>query len=180
MWLPHRTSRETEIREMTVNPGEMIIFTNHCFHAGGANNTNEEQIRLFAYLVSNESHFPSGTVTTWDWEQISADPLITKPSNSYNALSKLTTDKYTRLTLRTGRIATSIAGLKQSIPTLTEGGGIPTLTDGKIMEYSWSRKAMVALATVEDELRSEGKLAGDEIQQSTPAINTDETEEVNI
>ena len=41
MWLPHRKSRETEIREMTVNPGEMIMFTNNCLHAGGPNNTNE-------------------------------------------------------------------------------------------------------------------------------------------
>ncbi len=29
----------------------------------------EEQTRLFAYLASNESHFPSGEVTTWDWQR---------------------------------------------------------------------------------------------------------------
>ncbi len=57
MWLPHRKSRETEIREMTVNPGEMIMFTNNCLHTGGPNNTNEGQTQLFAYLVSNMPHF---------------------------------------------------------------------------------------------------------------------------
>ena len=76
MWLSDRKSRETEIREMTVFPGQMIIFTNHCLHAGGKNNTNEDQTRLFAYLVSDVSHFPSGTVTTWDWQRHCEDPLI--------------------------------------------------------------------------------------------------------
>jgi hypothetical protein len=105
MWLPHRKSRESEIREMTVNPGEMIMFTNNCLHAGGANDTNEEQTRLFAYLVSDASHFPLGTVTTWDWQQHCADPSIAKPSNSYNTLINKATDMY-RLRLRTGRVAT--------------------------------------------------------------------------
>ena len=112
MWLPHITSRQTEISEMTVKAGEMIIFTNNCLHAGGANNTNEEQTRLFAYLASDESHFPSGTVTTWDWQQHSADPLITKPFNSYNALINLSTINHTRMKLGTGRFAT-IATLTQ-------------------------------------------------------------------
>ncbi len=37
MWLNDRTSRESDIRKMTVYPGEMIMFTNHCLHAGGNN-----------------------------------------------------------------------------------------------------------------------------------------------
>ena len=80
MWLNDRTSRESEIRKMTVYPGEMIMFTNHCLHAGGENSTNEEQTRLFAYLASDESHFPSGEVTTWDWQRGGNNPLISRPS----------------------------------------------------------------------------------------------------
>ena len=80
MWLNDRTLRELDIRNMTVYPREMIMFTNHCLHAGGENSTNEEQIRLFAYLVSDESHFPSGKVTTWDWQREDDNPLISKPS----------------------------------------------------------------------------------------------------
>jgi hypothetical protein len=80
-----------------------------------------------------------------------------------------------------------------SIPTLTEGGAIPTLTDGEKLADDdknqsihtltkakhLGRRAMVALATVEDELTDSDELAGDEIHQSTPAINTDETEKVS-
>jgi hypothetical protein len=84
MWLNDRTLRESKIRKMTVYPGEMIMFTNHCLHAGGENNTNEEQIRLFAYLASDESHFPSGEVTTWDWQRGDNNPLISKPSRNAN------------------------------------------------------------------------------------------------
>ena len=81
MYLNDRTSKESEIRETTVYPGEMVMFTNHCLHSGGKNNTDEEQIRLFAYLVSHESHFPPGEVTTWDWQRGDDDPLISKPSS---------------------------------------------------------------------------------------------------
>jgi hypothetical protein len=84
MWLNDRTSRESEIRKLTVYPGEMIMFTNHCLHAGGENSTNEEQTRLFAYLASDESHFPSGEVTTWDWQRGDNNPLISKPSRNTN------------------------------------------------------------------------------------------------
>ena len=104
MWLSDRKSRETEIREMTVFPGQMIIFTNHCLHAGGKNNTNEDQTRLFAYLVSDVSHFPSGTVTTWDWQRHCEDPLINKPSNSNNSLINMSRDKH-KFRLKTGRVA---------------------------------------------------------------------------
>jgi hypothetical protein len=104
MWLHDRKSRESEKRVMTVYPGEMIMFTNHCLHAGGENNTNEEQMRLFAYLVSNESHFPSGQVTTWDWNRGDDDPLIRKPSASFNTALSRNPDK-DQIRLKGGRVA---------------------------------------------------------------------------
>ncbi len=58
--------------EMTVYPGEMI------------------QTRLIAYLVSDVSHFPAGEVTTWNWQKHCKDPLIEKPSASFNTLSRKT------------------------------------------------------------------------------------------
>ena len=107
MWLNDRTSRESEIREMTVYPGEMIMFTNHCLHAGGENNTNEEQTRLFAYLASDESHFPSGNVTTWDWQRGANDPLISKPSSTANT-ALIRRPGTNQIRLITGRVATSV------------------------------------------------------------------------
>ena len=104
MWLNDRTSRESEIRKMTVYPGEMIMFTNHCLHAGGENDTNEEQTRLFAYLASDESHFPSGEVTTWDWERGNKNPLISKPSRIANT-ALVGTAGTNRIRLQRGRVA---------------------------------------------------------------------------
>jgi len=104
MWLNDRTSRESEIRNRTVNPGEMIMFTNHCLHAGGENSTKEEQIRLFAYLVSDESHFPSGKVTTWDWQREDDNPLISKPSSVTAIVRRPDTSQ---IRLRSGRVATN-------------------------------------------------------------------------
>jgi len=40
------------------------------------NNTNEEQTRLVAYLASDESHFTSGEVTTWDWQRMNLYQMI--------------------------------------------------------------------------------------------------------
>ena len=107
MWLNDRTSRESDIRKMTVYPGEMIMFTNHCLHAGGENNTNEEQTRLFAYLASDESHFPSGEVTTWDWQRGDNDPLISKPSSTANT-APIRRPGTNQIRLITGRVATSV------------------------------------------------------------------------
>jgi hypothetical protein len=104
MWLHDRKSRESEKRVMTVYPGEMIMFTNHCLHAGGENYTDVEQIRLFAYLVSNESHFPTGQVTTWDWHRGEDDPLISKPSASFNTALSRKPDM-DQIRLKGGRVA---------------------------------------------------------------------------
>jgi hypothetical protein len=109
MWLNDRTSRESEIRQMTVYPGEMIMFTNHCLHAGGENSTNEEQTRLFAYLASDKSHFPSGEVTTWDWQRGDNNPLISKPSrNAKTAIVRRPGTNQIRLI--SGRVA-SVGGV---------------------------------------------------------------------
>jgi len=104
MWLHDRTSRESEIRQTTVYLGEMIMFTNHCLHVGGENSTNEEQTRLFECLARDESHFPSGEVTTWDWESGDDNLLISKPSGSANtALVRCPGTKQIRL--KSGRVA---------------------------------------------------------------------------
>jgi len=112
MWLNDRTSRESDIRKMTVYPGEMIMFTNHCLHVGGENNTNEEQTRLFAYLASDESHFPSGKVTTWDWQREDNDPLISKPSSTANTALIRRPDT-NQIRLITGRVASVGRGTDQ-------------------------------------------------------------------
>ncbi len=52
------------IKQMTVNKGEAIAFTNKCFHAGGQNRSNKFLYRLFVHIVSDISDFPAGTLFT--------------------------------------------------------------------------------------------------------------------
>jgi hypothetical protein len=59
---------------------------------------------LFAYLVSNESHFLLGQVTTWDWNRGDDDPMIRKLSASFNTALSRKPDK-DQIRLNGGRVA---------------------------------------------------------------------------
>jgi len=41
-----------------VRAGEVICFTNHCLHAEGANNTEEDCYRVFAYMAQHQTDIP--------------------------------------------------------------------------------------------------------------------------
>jgi hypothetical protein len=42
------------------------MFTDGCLHAGGANDTNDDKLRLFAYMVSCPHHIQD-KVMYFDW-----------------------------------------------------------------------------------------------------------------
>ena len=56
-----------DIWTVHVQEGEMVMFTNACLHSGDANESNYFQLRLFAYLVSNEMDFPQNQVMLYNW-----------------------------------------------------------------------------------------------------------------
>jgi hypothetical protein len=68
MYLPDRCACETEIITQTIIPRQAVMFTNHCLHAGGANNTGKTCYRLFAYMASVKADIPEGRVFQHDWE----------------------------------------------------------------------------------------------------------------
>ena len=66
-YLPKDNMMRKEIQKICVRQGEMVMFTNACLHSGDTNESNEYQLRLFSYLVSNEKDFPQNRVTLFDW-----------------------------------------------------------------------------------------------------------------
>ncbi len=66
MFLQKLSDERKDIANMIVLPGKMIMFTDGCLHAGGANDTNDDKLRLFAYMVSCPHHVQD-EVTYFDW-----------------------------------------------------------------------------------------------------------------
>ena len=66
-FLPQKNGSKKTIVDRYVSPGEMILFTNNCYHAGGANNTENQCIRLFAYIVSDIKDFPDSSFRMKSW-----------------------------------------------------------------------------------------------------------------
>ena len=62
MYLPHRNASRDEIVTITVTPGQMIVFTNNCLHAGGSNKHNKIMIRVFGYMSAFVEDIPHGKV----------------------------------------------------------------------------------------------------------------------
>jgi hypothetical protein len=66
-YLPNKNMTRKDIWTVHVQEGEMVMFTNACLHSGDANESNYFQLRLFAYLVSNEMDFPQNQVMLYNW-----------------------------------------------------------------------------------------------------------------
>ena len=76
IYLPHLTLTRKDLVTLQVPAGHGIIFTNACLHSGGANDTNQTKLRLFAYMASDLSHIPHNTVTNYDWSSQSEDATL--------------------------------------------------------------------------------------------------------
>ena len=64
----------------TVRPGEMIVFTNSCLHAGGSNRNDKKSNRIFGYVCNNDSDIPMGKVFPQKWSSQDEDALIVEDS----------------------------------------------------------------------------------------------------
>ena len=67
IYLPHSTLPRKDIVSIKVPPGHAIFFTNACLHSGGPNFSQNNKIRLFAYMVSNRVHLPMNQVFNYEW-----------------------------------------------------------------------------------------------------------------
>ncbi len=65
-YLPSQEIKRKDIKRLNVNQGEMVMFTNTCFHSGDTNESDNYRLRLFGYLVSHEKDFPTNEVMLYD------------------------------------------------------------------------------------------------------------------
>jgi len=68
VYLQDRNHHREQLRIQKIYPLQMIVFTNYCLHAGGANPSNKECIRIFAYMVSNPAHLPINSISYYKWD----------------------------------------------------------------------------------------------------------------
>jgi len=87
MYLPHRNAKRCDIITDTVRPGEMIVFTNSCLHAGGSNRHDKRSNRIFGYVCNNDSDIPVGKVFPHKWSSQDEDALIVEDSGDERILS---------------------------------------------------------------------------------------------
>ena len=76
MWLPHRTAKRCDIVTETIKPGQMILFSNNCLHAGGANIHNKYCYRIFGYICANQFDITVGKVFPYKWSSQDDDAVI--------------------------------------------------------------------------------------------------------
>jgi hypothetical protein len=88
MWLPHRMAKRCDIVTETVRPGQMILFSNNCLHAGGSNKHNEYCFRIFGYICATESDIPLGKVFPYKWSSENEDAVVVEDDGNDNIVSE--------------------------------------------------------------------------------------------
>jgi len=73
--LPLSTLSRKEIIDINVPPAHAIFFPNSCLHSRGHNASTTDKIRLFAYMVSNQSHLPPNEFTKFNWSNYNEEDL---------------------------------------------------------------------------------------------------------
>lgn len=90
MYLPHRDARRCDIITETVRPGQMILFTNNCLHAGGSNKNNNTSLRIFGYVCATEKDIPVGKVFPYQWTSPNEDAVIVEDDDINDIVSEST------------------------------------------------------------------------------------------
>jgi hypothetical protein len=66
-FLPSQEMKRKDIKRLTVNQGEMVMFTNTCLHSSDTNKSDNYRLRLFGYMISHEEDFTENKVMLYDW-----------------------------------------------------------------------------------------------------------------
>jgi hypothetical protein len=73
VYLRDRNNRRRDITSQMIYPGQAMMFTNYCLHAGGASTLGKICYRLFAYMVSDRNDLPNGKVNHYKWHPTNDD-----------------------------------------------------------------------------------------------------------
>ena len=75
MYMMSRNDRRRDIINQLVYPGQAVMFTNYCLHAGGQSTSKKVCYRMFAYMVSDPNDLPDGQVYYYTWKSTNDDEL---------------------------------------------------------------------------------------------------------
>ena len=98
MYLPHRDARRCDIITETVRPGQMILFTNNCLHAGGSNKNNNTSLRIFGYVCADKDDIPVGKVFPYKWNSPHKNAVVVEDDDINNIVSESTRGRLRRNT----------------------------------------------------------------------------------
>jgi hypothetical protein len=75
-YLLSQEMKRKDIKRLHVNQGKKVMFTNTCLHSGDTYESDENRLRLFAYLVSHDKDYPKNVVMLYDWTDNTEDAQI--------------------------------------------------------------------------------------------------------
>jgi hypothetical protein len=90
MWLPRPDAQQSDIITETVTPGQMILFSNNCLHAGGSNKHDSISTRIFGYVCANKKDIPEGKVFHNTWTSPNDNALVVEDDGINNTVSEST------------------------------------------------------------------------------------------
>jgi hypothetical protein len=93
MWLPHCNAKRSQIQTEIIKPGQMIVFTNNCQHAGGSNRQNQWSFRIFGYVCSRPTDIPLGMVFPCKWSSTEDDAVVVEDSSNERFNSESTSGR---------------------------------------------------------------------------------------
>lgn len=104
LYLPDYHKSYGAIESLHLRENNGVYFTNRCLHSGGANETDEETFRLFAYMTSRASDLPDNRI--WLHSDVLPDAKRGTPAEEHSASLTSTTAQGARTyaTSRFGRV----------------------------------------------------------------------------
>jgi hypothetical protein len=83
-----RQHQRCDIVIETVRPGQMILFSNNCLHAGGSNKLNNILTRIFGYVCAAQTDIPVGKVFPFNWTSPNEDAVVVEDDGINNIVSE--------------------------------------------------------------------------------------------
>lgn len=98
IWLPSQDAKRGDIVTETIRPGQMILFSNNCLHAGGSNRHNNISSRIFGYVCNNQSDIQDGKVWPYTWSSTNDNAVLVEVDGINNIVTERTCGRKLRRT----------------------------------------------------------------------------------
>ena len=88
IYLPSQDATRGDIVTETIRPGQMILFSNNCLHAGGSNRHNKVSTRIFGYVCNKQSDIPVNQVWPHTWSSTNDNAVLVKDDGINNIVAE--------------------------------------------------------------------------------------------